>query len=47
LRQRAANELHEIEAVANLHAHRYAVVPLLKEEPVGVERLLELSVGSH
>jgi arsenite-transporting ATPase len=47
LRQRAANELHEIEAVAALHAHRYAVVPLLKEEPVGVERLLELSVGSH
>ena len=47
LRQRAANELHEIETVATLHAHRYAVVPLLKEEPVGVERLLELSVGSH
>jgi arsenite-transporting ATPase len=47
LRQRAANELHEIEAVATLHAHRYAVVPLLKEEPVGVVRLLELSVGSH
>jgi len=47
LRQRAANELHEIEAVATLHAQRYAVVPLLKEEPVGVERLLELSVGSH
>jgi arsenite-transporting ATPase len=47
LRQRAANEVHEIEAVATLHAHRYAVVPLLKEEPVGVERLLELSVGSH
>jgi arsenite-transporting ATPase len=47
LRQRAVNELHEIEAVATLHAHRYAVVPLLKEEPVGVERLLELSVGSH
>ena len=47
LRQRAANELHEIDAVATLHAQRYAVVPLLKEEPVGVERLLELSVGSH
>ena len=47
LRQRAANELHDIEAVATLHAHRYAVVPLLKEEPVGVERLLELSVGNH
>ena len=47
LRQRADNELHEIERVATIHAHRYAVVPLLKEEPVGVERLLELSVDSH
>ena len=47
LRQRADNELHEIERVATIHAQRYAVVPLLKEEPVGVERLLELSVDSH
>ena len=47
LRQRAANELPEIEVVATIHAQRYAVVPLLKEEPVGVERLLELSVVSH
>lgn len=47
LRQRADNELHEIERVATIHAHRYAVVPLLKEEPVGVERLLALSVDSH
>ena len=47
LRQRADNELPEIEAVATIHAQRYAVVPLLKEEPVGVERLLELSVVSH
>jgi arsenite-transporting ATPase len=46
LRQRAANELPEINAVATRHAQRYAVVPLLKEEPVGVERLLEL-VGRH
>lgn len=44
LRQRAANELREINAVASLHAQRYAVVPLLKHEPIGVERLLELSV---
>jgi len=43
LRQRAANELEEIEAVATVHAKRYAVVPLLKEEPIGVKRLLELS----
>jgi arsenite-transporting ATPase len=43
LRQRAHNELREIEAVAKHHAHRYAVVPLLREEPVGVPHLLELS----
>ena len=42
LRQRAANELHEISAVANQHADRYAVVPLLKEEPIGAERLRAL-----
>ena len=43
LRQRAYNELKEIEAVAQHHAHRYAVVPLLEVEPVGVPHLLELS----
>ena len=43
LRQRAKNELREVEKVATIHAHRYAVVPLLKEEPVGVPRLLELA----
>jgi arsenite-transporting ATPase len=43
LRQRAANELREIHAVANQYAHRYAVVPLLEEEPVGVNRLLKLA----
>ncbi|QPK63222.1 arsenical pump-driving ATPase [Methylomonas sp. LL1] len=43
LRQRAANELREIEAVANQHAQRYAVVPLMHEEPVGVERLSKLA----
>jgi arsenite-transporting ATPase len=43
LRQRAHNELQEIDAVAKKHAHRYAVVPLLQEEPVGVAHLLELS----
>jgi arsenite-transporting ATPase len=45
LRQRAANELREINAVASQHAQRYAVVPLLKVEPVGVTRLLELAAG--
>ncbi|MFZ3288639.1 MAG: arsenical pump-driving ATPase [Telluria sp.] len=46
LRRRARNELREIDAVARLHARRYAVVPLLKTEPVGLGRLLEL-VGQH
>lgn len=41
--QRARNELADIETVSNIHAQRYAVVPLLKEEPVGVQWLLELS----
>lgn len=45
LRQRAANELREINAVASRHAQRYAVVPLLRNEPVGVTRLLELAAG--
>jgi len=39
LRQRAHNELQEIHTVATCHAQRYAVVPLLREEPVGPERL--------
>jgi len=43
LRQRAHNELREIDAVATVHAKRFAVMPLLKEEPVGVERLLQLA----
>ena len=45
LRQRAANEMREIDAVANRHAQRYAVVPMLRNEPVGVARLLELAAG--
>ena len=43
LRQRANNELREIDAVHTQHAGRYALVPLLPVEPVGVERLLQLS----
>ncbi|WP_018407964.1 arsenical pump-driving ATPase [Methylocystis rosea] len=43
LQQRAKNELREVEKVATTHARRYAVVPLLSEEPVGVRRLLELA----
>jgi arsenite-transporting ATPase len=43
LRKRAQNELAEVEKVATAHARRYAAVPLLQEEPVGVERLLKLA----
>jgi len=39
LRQRARNEYGEIRAVATTHAKRYAVVPLGKDEPVGIQRL--------
>lgn len=42
LRQRAWNERAEIDKVAQQHAQRYAVVPLLPEEPVGAERLQAL-----
>ena len=42
LQQRAQNEVSEIDAVAHHHATRYAVVPLLKEEPVGNEHLRHL-----
>lgn len=45
--QRASNELADIKTVSTVHAKRYAVVPLLKEEPVGVQRLLELSRSSQ
>ena len=43
LQQRAHNELREIASVATRHAQRYALVPLLQDEPVGVERLLQLN----
>ena len=43
LQQRAMNELPEIDKVARHYAKRYAIVPLLKEEPIGVTRLLELT----
>ena len=42
LLQRAANERNEIDAVAKGHAQRYALVPLLKDEPVGQENLQAL-----
>lgn len=43
LQQRAANELAEIDRVANQYSHRYAVLALEADEPVGIERLLKLS----
>ena len=43
LKRRAHNELREIEAVSKRYASRYALVPLLREEPVGVRRLQQLS----
>lgn len=45
LRQRAHNELREIETVATRHARRCALVPLLADEPVGIERLLQLAAS--
>lgn len=47
LRQRATNELTQIDAVATRHARRYAVVPLLEDEPVGVNRLQTLAGGNQ
>jgi arsenite-transporting ATPase len=43
LRQRARNERAEIDQVARRHAHRYAVVPLSPEEPIGAGRLEALT----
>ncbi|OGB29252.1 MAG: arsenical pump-driving ATPase [Burkholderiales bacterium RIFCSPLOWO2_12_FULL_61_40] len=43
LRERSQKERAEIALVAGRHATRYALVPLLATEPVGVERLLQLS----
>ncbi|WP_019898800.1 arsenical pump-driving ATPase [Methylotenera mobilis] len=45
LHQRALNELVEINTVAKQLAKRYALVPMLQDEPVGVERLHELASG--
>ena len=43
LRRRALNEHAHIAAVASLHARRYAVVPLLADDPVGLARLGQLA----
>jgi arsenite-transporting ATPase len=42
LKQRAAFELAQIEAVRTRHARRVALVPMQTVEPVGIERLLRL-----
>lgn len=42
LRQRADKEVTEIATVASRYSQRYALAPLLAQEPVGVERLLDL-----
>jgi arsenite-transporting ATPase len=43
MRQRASNELAQIDAVTKQHAKRWAVVPLQAQEPIGVERLQKLA----
>lgn len=45
LHQRALNELVEINTVAKQLAKRYALVPMLQDEPVGEERLHQLASG--
>ena len=42
LKQRAAFELAQIEAVRTRYAARVALVPMQTEEPIGIERLLRL-----
>jgi len=42
LKQRAAFELAQIEAVRTSHAKRVVLVPMQIDEPVGIERLLKL-----
>jgi len=42
LKQRASFELAQIEAVRTRHASRVALVPMQIDEPVGIERLLNL-----
>ena len=46
LQQRALNELTQIALVSQTHAKRYAVVPLQAHEPVGVELLEQLVIGT-
>jgi arsenite-transporting ATPase len=43
LRQRAANEHDQIARVRDELARRYAVVPMMAEEPVGAKNLRQLA----
>ena len=43
LRKRAAAEISQIDAVRNRYADRYAVIPLLADEPVGIPALEKLT----
>jgi arsenite-transporting ATPase len=43
LMRRARNERKEIEKVVTVHARRYAVVPLFRQDPVGISRLTALA----
>jgi arsenite-transporting ATPase len=43
MRQRASNELAQIDAVTTQYAKRWAIVPLEAEEPIGIERLKRLA----
>jgi len=47
LRRRAANEREQIDAVAERHSRRYAVVALQEAEPIGAERLRRLTKTSE
>ncbi|WP_156112056.1 hypothetical protein [Prescottella defluvii] len=46
LQRRAAAEVAELALIATEHAEKFAVVPALTEEPVGVVALGALSVSS-
>ncbi|MEG1833593.1 MAG: arsenical pump-driving ATPase [Burkholderiaceae bacterium] len=45
LRRRANNERPQIDAVATQHTRRYALVPLLADEPIGATRLAAIASG--
>ena len=46
LRQRAAHEQQQIEKIRNQYASRLAVIPMQRQDPVGVEQLQQLLVSN-